>query len=222
MRTPRCLIRLDRLRRDGDELSMIPVLDMTWPGWSQLHPDGEFVGFNTGHQVPGLDSPYEHYPYGDYESLQSDRTLFPQENPDGRRPMKERVLGIPPKDPTAVDSDSTSEIAFPFLELADGEGPVNVVHTEIEGEQVVVFWDEWSEAARAYHAQVGSEVLSFEADGERIVDQETGSEWRIDGRAEAGDWEGERLEPVTRAYVAFWFAWTDFHPDTELWERNGA
>lgn len=47
-------------------------------------------------------------------------------------------------------------------------------------------------------------------------DEATGSLWRLDGLAMEGPHSGRRLEPVEEAYVAFWFAWADFHPETVL------
>ncbi|MFB6240203.1 MAG: DUF3179 domain-containing (seleno)protein, partial [Gemmatimonadota bacterium] len=58
--------------------------------------------------------------------------------------------------------------------------------------------------------------MSFTLDGREIVDRGTGSTWTLDGRAVDGPLEGARLEPVREAYVAFWFAWALFQPETEI------
>ena len=50
-----------------------------------------------------------------------------------------------------------------------------------------------------------------------MTDLETGSVWdKATGVAVTGELEGERL--VRReSFVSFWFAWTDYHPDTEVY-----
>jgi hypothetical protein len=50
-----------------------------------------------------------------------------------------------------------------------------------------------------------------------FVDVETGSQWSIDGRALSGDLVGSSLEIVSDAYVAFWFAFSEFFPNLDLW-----
>ena len=73
----------------------------------------------------------------------------------------------------------------------------------------------------AYRSVRDGQPLTFEVRHERLFDMETGSEWRLDGLAVEGPLAGERLEPVAEAYVAFWFAWAAFQPQTRLWESGG-
>lgn len=188
---------------DGTELPMMAALELRWESWRQIHPDTEVLGSNQG-----IGRNYRSYPYGDYESLDNRRTLFPVGSLDTRRPPKERVLGIP--------TFGTDGIAFPFLELNEN-GAVFAVHPDSAPDQVVVFWDEFSQAAMAYRPEVDGQTLTFEMDGERIVDSTTGSEWRIDGVAIGGPLTGHSLRGIDDAYVAFWFAWADFHPGTTIW-----
>ncbi len=74
----------------------------------------------------------------------------------------------------------------------------------------------------AYRPFAEGQALTFEARDERLVDVETGSAWRLDGLAIEGSLAGRRLEPVAEAYVAFWFAWATFQPQTRLWEAKAA
>ncbi len=69
----------------------------------------------------------------------------------------------------------------------------------------------------AYQVPLDLAAQTFEVRGGQIFDAETGSQWRIDGRAVAGPLHGRRLQPVRNAYVAFWFAWAAFQPETHLW-----
>ena len=194
--------------RVGTQLAMVPVVEMTWAGWQSLHPDTKVVSDATGHDRNYTPSGY---PYGGYEDPRDPSLLF-RMPVDGRRLPKERVLGIP---------DLDGGIAFPFFEL-DEEGPVRAVHETVGGASVVVFWDRERVGAMAYRPFHDGQPLTFEARDGRLLDLETGSEWRLDGLAVEGPLAGERLEPVAEAYVAFWFAWAAFQPQTRLWEWGGS
>jgi hypothetical protein len=55
-------------------------------------------------------------------------------------------------------------------------------------------------------------------DGDRLIDEETGSTWDISrGLATAGPLKGESLQPVPSS-SAFDWAWEDFYPDTEFFQ----
>ncbi len=189
--------------RDGQMLDMVPSIEMRWDSWVELHPDTKVISIASS-----LNRNYQQYPYGDYESLYNDRTLFPQGDFDGRRPPKERVLGIPYADGGGM--------AFPFNALDSG-GDRAVVHSRVEGREIVVFWDHDSKAAVAFETTLEGQALVFELVEGRYVDGQTGSEWTLDGRAISGGLEGQQLVQVTNGYVAFWFAWATFIPTTDLW-----
>lgn len=130
---------------------------------------------------------------------------------DPRRHVKERVLGIP---------SAAGGVAFPFGELEEA-GDLAVVHTEVEGTPLVVFWSSESRAAVAYESrQAGRDALTFRAIPGGFQDVETGSRWRLDGRAVTGPLEGSRLRQIENAFVAFWGAWAAFHPGTDLWQSG--
>lgn len=189
--------------KDGSDLPMLPSLEITWEAWQELHPDTRVVSSETG-----FSRDYTLYPYGLYEDPKS-LPLFPVAELNRERPLKERLLGIP---------DGAGGIAFPFLELEAG-GPVNVGQATVEGsgQKVVVFWDTEARAAMAFERTLDGQPLDFRVADGRIVDDQTGSVWRVDGLATEGPLAGERLAEVEEAHVAFWFAWAVFHPETEIW-----
>jgi hypothetical protein len=186
---------------DGTGLDMVPIVEMTWEGWRTLHPDTRVVSKGTGFLRD-----YSTYPYGDYDSPDNPRLLFPG-SIDDRRPPKERVLGIPMGE---------GGIAFPYGLLAE-QGEVAAIEIGLTGEPVVVFWDAAREAAMAFRARNGSETLTFSVVDGTIVDDQTGSEWTVDGQATDGPMAGNALTPVAEAFVAFWFAWPTFYPEVEIW-----
>ena len=100
--------------------------------------------------------------------------------------------------------------AVPFRALNDG-GAVRTVELSAEGP--VVFWRREAQAAMTFGV---SESFSVTEDGQ-IVDDQTGSVWTLDGRAVEGRRAGGQLPPVETAYVALWRAWSDFHPNTDVW-----
>ena len=189
--------------RDGQMLDMVAAIEVRWENWLELHPGTRVVSIDDA-----LVRDYQLYPYGDYESLENPRTLVPQGDLDNRRPPKERVLAIP--------YARGGGIAFPFNALDAGDDH-RVVRTTLDGEDVVVLWDHDAKAAAAFRTAVDGRTLAFNVVEGRYVDAETGSEWTVDGRALSGSLEGRELKAVPEAYVAFWFAWAAFVPDTDLW-----
>jgi hypothetical protein len=107
-----------------------------------------------------------------------------------------------------------------------------VVNDSVGGVDVVVLWQPGVASALSTSAiaegqdvgangvfkrQVGDQVLTFVRQGERIVDQETGSQWDVLGRAIGGELKGAQLEPVIKV-DHFWFSWAAFRPDTRVYQ----
>ncbi len=212
-------------------LPRFPAIEMTWEGWRTLYPDTKVVSSSAD-----VRKSWGVYPYGNYESLSNNDFLFPDampcpagtlspvSSPDGvlrdtplcpdtRRPAKERVLGIPDL--------AGGGIAFPFGALADA-GTLVAVHVEVEGERLVVFWRGDFQGAAAYRAAVDGRELSFSVKDGVIVDEETRTIWSLKGDGSGGGMDGAQLDSVTQAFVAFWGAWSAFHPFTDLWSGAGA
>ncbi len=197
--------------RNRTALPRYPAQEMTWAGWRGLHPRTLVVGGETG-----FPRDYSLYPYGTYEEL-DEPPFLPLRNPDTRRPPKERVLGIP--------VGAAGGIAFPFGEL-DGVGDLVAENFALDGVGVLVVWDRSRRFAGAFRTRPSFPVenpldpgvpLTFKVVDSVLVDEETGTEWGLDGSATSGPLIGAWLDPVEDAFVAFWFAWSDFRPDTEVW-----
>jgi hypothetical protein len=86
---------------EGKRLKLFPHVEIEWEDWLALHPDTRVVSSETG-----FPRDYTLYPYGIYEREDNDQTLADIKIVDDRRPVKERVLGIPFND--------GGGIAFPF------------------------------------------------------------------------------------------------------------
>ncbi|MEM6646866.1 MAG: DUF3179 domain-containing protein [Bacteroidota bacterium] len=188
--------------RAGQILPMVATVETTWDGWQAMHPNTLVLSESTGHS---RNYRTNGYPYGNYE-VPSNRSLLVSLPIDDRRLPKERLLGI---------ADGTGGIALPFDELDRG-GAVNAVEVNVGGEPMVVFWDRSLQGAMAYRPG----GRQFEVADGTIRDQQTGSTWRFDGQAVAGAQAGQQLEQVAEAYVAFWFAWAIFQPESTLWDAG--
>jgi len=192
---------------EGQTLSKYPSVEMEWAAWLALHPDTRVLGDETG-----IVRDYTMYPYGDYEEEDNIFTLAPILDLDTRRLPKERVLGIP-------FGDGGGRV-FPFGAL-NSIGNLAVVHETMgvsgSEEPIVVFWDSDASAAVAFRPQSGGQDLTFEVTNGAFVDVETGSQWSIDGQALSGPLAGSNLSIIPEAYVSFWFAFSEFFPNLDLW-----
>lgn len=188
---------------DGWTPDLIPVMETSWGGWKELHPETTVVSGETG-----FNRNYRAYPYGPYDALGNNDLLFSQPRVDRTRPIKERVLGV------RVGDDGGK--GFPFGEL-NSLGQTAVIHDQVDGIPLVVFYDaSEGETAVAYIPEASGTTLTFVAEAEGFRDQETETLWDIAGRAVQGELEGEVLCAVDDAYVLFWFAWRFFQPDAEI------
>ena len=190
----------------GQSLDLVPVQEMSWGRWKELHPDTRVI---SGRQDFGRN--YRQYPYGTYDQITSNELLFSMPV-DRSRQIKERVLAI---------RDGTGGRGYPFGELA-ALGDVAVVNETVGGIPTAVFFDvRDGQTALAFDARVGSEALAFDANPNGTwTDRQTRSTWAIDGRALSGPLVGSRLRTRADAYTVFWFAWRHFQPDGRTFLAN--
>ena len=188
----------------GEKLTLLPVQLTTWGAWKAQHPDTLFLDNGGG------GNPLEFYdPYSAYYASGS-AGILGESNRDERLLTKEFVVGL---------VNGTVQRAYPFRYL--NQAPV--LNDTFAGRSIVVTFDTENGAAAVFDRSAGARVLTFELLGERtdgqplMKDLETGSTWTgATGEAVSGPLAGQRLEQVD-SFVSFWFAWSDFHPDTELY-----
>ncbi len=187
--------------KSGTQLVQFPAIEMRWEAWKERHPSTVIVSGQTG-----FARDYTTFPYNGYES--NDFLLFPlASRVDERRPLKERVLGIP----------GDGGLALPFGELA-AAGPTAVVRHTVGADELIVLWDREARAAAAFHPVTEDGLaVSLRPESAGFVDLQSGSTWDVEGRAISGPNAGKRLVPYSEAYVAFWFAWSAFNPATRIW-----
>lgn len=206
-------MRLDSICGDfsGTRLPLLPVVQSTWAAWKAVNPTTTAVSFDTG-----FSRDYNRYPYGDYDRVDNTQLLFPQTTIDPRLPMKENVLGI---------THGGLSRAYSMTRMGT-VAPRRAINDVVNGLSVLVVFDGPSALAIPFdRTREDEEVLTFllvEGAGFpfSLRDQETGSQWNLNGVAVSGPLEGERLRKIP-AFTAFWFAWAAFNPGTEIYSFVG-
>ena len=190
-------------------LPRLAVSEMTWEAWQGRFPNTKVVSGSTGY-----DRDYSLYPYGGYEQL-NDPPFFPQEYDQSRQP-KERIVGI--------EGPNGGFLAVPFLEL-DALGELAVANVEVDGESLVVVWDRAGQSGTTFsripQGSGSGFPLTFTVEDGKVFDVETGSRWSLRGEVVEGPLGGASLELHAETMIAFWFAWSSFHPDTQVWTKAG-
>ena len=184
---------------DGQKLEIVPSIQTTWDQWQRLHPDTLVLDKLGGY----LDDYYEDYYQGGRAGI------LGEANEDRRLPGKELVV--------AIDLEGSAK-AYPFHVMA----AERVLNDAFRGEAVVVTFEPISETGGVFRSQVDGRSLTFHTlpdsgDGIMLMqDQQTSSTWQaVTGRAIDGPLAGKALQRLPSHY-SFWFAWSAFHPDTEL------
>lgn len=197
----------------GKKLRPFPASIISWKDFKAAYPQGQVLSRDTGYYRP-----YGNNPYVGYDDIDQRPFLYAGTY-DGRlRPM-ERVVTV---------SRDDAAIAFPFTLLKEQQ----VVHHRIGQQPLVVFYAPGTASALdagsiadsrdigatgVFEPIMDGRGLTFRVEGDRIVDQETGSTWNILGQAVAGPLAGKQLTPVIHGNH-FWFAWAAFRPDTQVYQ----
>jgi len=183
----------------GTKLERVPFDVAYWKEWKQLYPDSKILSRDTGSNRPyGVD------PYGDYYT--NSDVLFPVSNKDNRLGLKEIVVGF---------ENKGQYKAYKLQEIENKK----VINDQVNGKPIALF-SLHPFMVRAYDriVEYGELTLQFEydADNNRIIDKQTGSEWNFEGMAINGQMKGKQLTRLPYD-EGFWFEWIAFHPKTELY-----
>lgn len=182
------------------DLEIVPAIQTTWQQWANLHPDTLVLDKRGSYGNDNYEGYYENGSTG----------IIGESNKDRRLPKKELVMGM---------TVSGLAKAYPFSSISQQ----TVINDHFAGEEVVITFDSTSESGAAFVRRLDGRNLNFEAapgrEGVSLMrDQETGSLWQVlTGQAIEGELFGERLDRLPSHY-SFWFAWSDFHPTTELYD----
>lgn len=199
----------------GEQLAFVPSALVSFADFGAAYPDGQVLSRDTG-----FSRDYGRNPYEGYDTIGSNPFLY--SGPlDGRLPAVERVV-------TISLPDAGLDLAYPLSTLADA----GVINDTQGGRDLVVFHKRGTSSALGaasiaegqdvgatgvFDALLDGRKLTFRADGDTIVDEETGSTWNVLGQALQGPLSGQQLEPVVHGNH-FWFSWAAFKPDTIVYE----
>jgi hypothetical protein len=182
----------------GTKLEFVPSRIVTWGAWKEEHPDTLFL--DTG----GPGRPHDFY--DDYYLDPDMVGTSGETNIDNRLGTKEIVLGV------VVGEEAR---AYSFGDLIR----TRVINDVLGGSDVVAVHDQRSNLVAVFDRTVAGRELTFAQADEplRMIDAETKSVWnKLDGRAISGPMVAEQLAMLP-SFELFWFAWTDFYPDTSIY-----
>jgi hypothetical protein len=198
----------------GKRLEFYPGVIISWEEFKNAHPGGTVLSQRTG-----FARSYGVNPYGGYDDVNNPPFLYRGPETPGVLPPMARVL--------TVDTEAEA-IAYPYEVLEE----VRVANDTISGKPIVVFWEPGTASAldtvilaegrdvgtaSAFSRQVNGRELTFYFADDKIVDEQTGSEWNILGKSVAGELQGMQLEPVV-SINHFWFSWAAFKPETRIFQ----
>jgi hypothetical protein len=198
----------------GEQLTFLPASIIGWGEFRENFPDGQVLSKDTGFRRD-----YGRNPYAGYDNINNSPFLFRGSETPGVLPAMARVL-------TAELNGEA--VAYPYEVLQE----LNVINDTLGGNEIVVFWQPGTASALdasviaqgedvgagvSFSPVVDGQILTFSFDGEKIVDDQTGSEWDVFGQAISGDLAGTQLEPVV-SVNHFWFSWAAFKPDTRVYQ----
>jgi hypothetical protein len=187
----------------GKRLTMVPFLYTTWGEWHEQHPDSLVLvpeaAYKDGYDFMAK-SRVSVVPYG--SNKKPDRELIREQ--DARLPNYEQVIGIEIRDIHKAYPVSTLR-KDPIVNDNVGSAPVLLVYTAR------------NDTTTAFSRMLGSRTLTFHAAGSGpMLDNETGSKWSAYGDCVEGKLKGQKLDRIV-PQPGLWFAWAEFHPDTQVY-----
>jgi hypothetical protein len=200
----------------GHRLEPVASPLLAWSDFKASHPDGQVLNRDS----TGFSRSYGVNPYFGYDNPDEHPFLF-RGDVDDRSFAMQRVVGV-----------TTDEAARAWtLEAISGDG-ATATNSSVGETPVVIFWTPGQTSALesetvsggrdvgsvgVFSPIVDGQPLTFEAGGDRFVDEQTGSSWDITGVASEGELAGTELERLTHLDT-FWFAWSTYAPETDLVE----
>jgi len=200
----------------GRQLTFVPASMISWDDFKATYPDGKVLSRDTGYSRN-----YGRNPYTGYDDVNRSPFLYVGPETPGTLPPMARVV--------TVDLNGEA-VGYPYDVLQE----VHVVNDTVGGVPIVVLWAPGTAsaldagsvaggddvgAATTFSRELDGQTLTFVFDGDRIVDEQTGTEWDVLGQAVSGSLAGSQLTPVV-SINHFWFSWAAFRPETRVYSPN--
>lgn len=192
----------NRLEGKNEPLTTVPTVMTSLGSWKKHHPESP-VWMRS---VEWRDIFYlKLLARADVIDPASPVMVYPlQHELDKRLSMKLPVLGL-------LVGDRSR--AYPLDAVADQ----GVINDRLADTRLVIFCVD--DYMQVYNSRIESgETLTFKKSDqdERFVDVETGSEWSASGVALSGKHEGTRLACIPHYNKIFWYVWSDYFPNCEI------
>ena len=178
----------------GKNLTLLSSSIISFEDFVAANPEGQVLSRETG-----FSRSYGQNPYAGYDRVDNSPFLF-RGDTDGRLLPKERVAAV-----TVGDKEIVVFFKRGTLSALDSS---SIKRSKDIG------------ASGVFDAELDGRKFTFRAEGDNIVDNETGSQWNILGEATSGPLAGQQLTPVVHG-DHFWFAWAAFKPDTKIYRGVG-
>lgn len=187
----------------GTHLEIYPFLLTSWGEWRRRHPDTLVLK-----PLPGY-----------AERLAAMNKIIAQGVVGLAGPAPKGAFShdtrLRPRD-TIVGLETGGEVKAYPMSILERE---RVVNDSVGGSPVLIAHQPSSDTTTAFLAEARGQRLKFRAaspDADKLVDLETRSTWNAYGECVAGRLKGTRLKPLILE-PEFWFAWSEFHPNTLLY-----
>ena len=189
----------------GSRLELYPFVRTTWKEWRKQHPNTTVLKPlpEYAEKMPALSARIK-------QPRLAEAAPANAFGHDNRLRPKEIVAGL---------RIGNREKAYPFPALR----AVRVVNDRVGGVPVLVVHQPSSDTTTAFEARADGKVLQFEAanaDASLLTDRETNSTWNAYGLCLSGPLQGAQLKTLI-LLPEFWFAWSEFHPKTEVFSPSG-
>lgn len=199
----------------GQRLKTINSYIVSFQEFRKAYPNSLVLSRGTGHARE-----YGMNPYRGYDDINNSPFMI-KDPTDPRLPPMERILSV---------SVNEKHRVYPYSELNNQ----TVINDDFHGVPIVVLskldsvspldLPKISESrtipsVTAFRRYVNDMQLTFYSQSDRILDEQTGSEWNLFGQATDGPLKGKQLASV-ESCVNFAFAWLVFHPDSEIYRTS--
>ena len=184
----------------GTLLETYPSIISPWGVWKETYPETRVLSPKTLGYEDEIYDPYTGYYSSGFAGFGSSA------DPDQRLPGKSLVEGVNLGD---------YQIAI-LLETLKEEV---IIQGHMGSNPFVAFYSDLLQSSRFYLRQINGDVLDFviAETGNILIDEQTGSTWDIlSGTAVDGPLQDLQLQALPSQLI-FWFAWTSFYPETDLY-----
>ena len=192
----------------GSFLELYPSVRTSWKEWRRRYPNTLVLK-----PVPG----YAEFMPRLSTRIKQNTLLGEGAAPAGALSKDHRLR---PRETVAGLTIRKETKAYPFSELRK----VGVINDRVGGVPVLLVHQPSSDTTTAFEARAKGKPLHFKArdsDATALEDLETHSTWDAYGLCLEGTMKGTQLK-VVALMSEFWYAWSEFHPQTQLFTPANA